>query len=41
LIFNTDFRSVYATVLDGWLAIPSEQVLGGKFQPLEMLLQPA
>jgi uncharacterized protein (DUF1501 family) len=39
LIFNTDFRSIYATLLDGWLAAPSENVLGGKFKPLEMLKQ--
>jgi uncharacterized protein (DUF1501 family) len=37
LIFNTDFRSVYATILDRWLATPSEQVLGAKFKPLELL----
>ena len=33
----TDFRSVYATLLDHWLRIPSEPVLGGKFAPLEFL----
>ncbi len=30
---HTDFRSVYATLLDRWLHIPSEPVLGGKFAP--------
>lgn len=33
----TDFRSVYATLLDRWLHIPSEPVLGGKFAPVEFL----
>jgi uncharacterized protein (DUF1501 family) len=27
----TDFRSVYATVLEKWLGTPSEPILGGKF----------
>ncbi|HXY60342.1 MAG TPA: DUF1501 domain-containing protein [Chthoniobacterales bacterium] len=31
LKFNTDFRSVYGTVLDRWLKAPSETVLGRKF----------
>ena len=30
----TDFRSVYATLLDSWLGIPSQPVLGGTFAPL-------
>ena len=34
---HTDFRRVYATVLDRWLGIDSEPVLGGKFQPLDVL----
>ena len=33
----TDFRSVYATLLDRWLRIPSEPVLGGKFAAAEFL----
>jgi len=33
----TDFRSVYATLLDRWLRIPSEPVLGGKFAPVDFL----
>jgi uncharacterized protein (DUF1501 family) len=32
-----DFRQVYATVLDGWLACPSQAVLGEKFRPLSVL----
>lgn len=31
LIFTTDFRSVYATVLDRWLGAPAAAVLGGSF----------
>lgn len=34
LQFSTDFRSVYATVLDRWLACPSGPVLKGKFDSL-------
>src|SRR3984893_11178533 len=34
LKFNTDFRSVYGTVLDKWLKAPSELVLGRKFPAL-------
>lgn len=37
LRFNTDFRRVYATVLDKWLAAPSTPVLGGQFEPLKFL----
>lgn len=36
LKFNVDFRSVYATVLDNWLAGTSEAVLGGKFPTLDL-----
>lgn len=31
LKYHTDFRSVYAALLDQWLGIPSEAVLGEKF----------
>jgi len=37
LTFSTDFRSVYATMLDGWMACPSEKVLGAKFATLPIL----
>jgi uncharacterized protein (DUF1501 family) len=30
--FQTDFRSVYARVLDGWLGANSVSVLGGDFR---------
>jgi len=37
LKFNTDFRSVYGTVLEQWLAAPSAAVLGRKFPPLPII----
>ncbi len=36
--FHTDFRRLYATVLERWLGIESQPILGGKFEPLERLL---
>jgi uncharacterized protein (DUF1501 family) len=35
--YTTDFRRVYATLLDRWLGCDSNVVLGGKFEPLELL----
>ena len=37
LKFNVDFRSVYATLLDQWLEIPSADVLSGRFQPIAFI----
>lgn len=37
LKYATDFRSVYATLLERWLHIPSDPVLGGKFEPAAFL----
>jgi uncharacterized protein (DUF1501 family) len=37
LKFNTDFRSVYGTVLDKWLKAPSQAVLGRKFPALSII----
>ena len=37
LKWHTDFRSVYATVLEGWLNVPSATVLGTSFSPLSFL----
>ncbi len=34
---NTDFRSLYATLLDQWLAVDSKTVLGSKFEHLQLL----
>lgn len=34
---HTDFRQVYATILDQWLGVPSRQVLGQAYSPVEVL----
>jgi uncharacterized protein (DUF1501 family) len=34
LIYNVDFRSVYATILNRWLKAPASKVLGRDFSPL-------
>jgi uncharacterized protein (DUF1501 family) len=33
---TTDFRAVYATILDDWLSLPSKPALGGEFAKLPM-----
>lgn len=38
LKFHTDFRQVYATALDRWLGFDSAAILGGRFQPLDVLV---
>jgi uncharacterized protein (DUF1501 family) len=37
LAFTTDFRQVYATVLERWLGRPSAAIVGGSFQTLTAL----
>lgn len=37
LKFSTDFRSVYATVLDHWLGVPNQSILGAKFEDLKFV----
>jgi uncharacterized protein (DUF1501 family) len=34
---HTDFRQVYAAVLDRWLGVPSRQVLGQEFRPADVI----
>ena len=34
--FTTDFRSVYATILEEWLGAPSKDILGQAFPMLGM-----
>jgi uncharacterized protein (DUF1501 family) len=34
--FTTDFRQVYASVLDQWLELPSRSALGSAFQPMDL-----
>ena len=36
LKFHTDFRSVYASILQQRLRLPAEQVLGAKYEPAEL-----
>jgi uncharacterized protein (DUF1501 family) len=37
LTFSTDFRQVYATMLDRWLGCPSAAVLGKNYSPLDVI----
>jgi uncharacterized protein (DUF1501 family) len=34
---HTDFRSLYAAVLDDWLGIPADPILGGHFEKVSIL----
>ncbi len=34
---SIDFRSVYSTVLDGWLNVPSAEILGRRFDAVELI----
>jgi uncharacterized protein (DUF1501 family) len=36
LKFHTDFRQVYAAILDRWLSVSSREVLGSDVQPVEI-----
>ena len=38
LRFTTDFRSVYASVLDRWVGVPADDILGTRYQRLDGLL---
>lgn len=35
-----DFRRIYATLLEGWLGLPSREALAGDYEPLPLLLEP-
>ncbi|HXA42787.1 MAG TPA: DUF1501 domain-containing protein [Candidatus Solibacter sp.] len=37
LPFQTDFRQVYATVLEGWLKVPADTVIPSSYQSLPLL----
>ena len=37
LLHHTDFRQVYATVMDQWLGVDSTKVLGGKYEHVNVL----
>jgi uncharacterized protein (DUF1501 family) len=36
LKFHTDFRQVYASVLDNWLGVNSKEVLGKEYKAVEL-----
>jgi uncharacterized protein (DUF1501 family) len=36
---STDFRRVYGSVLEGWLALPSQAALGSRFAPMPLFRQ--
>ncbi len=36
-VMTTDFRQVYATALDGWLGVPSQEILGSRFQAVPFI----
>jgi uncharacterized protein (DUF1501 family) len=35
--YATDFRSIYATVLERWLGRPSQKILSGNFDQLPII----
>jgi uncharacterized protein (DUF1501 family) len=37
LKFNTDFRSVYASVLEDWMGAPSDKILAGNYKKAKIL----
>lgn len=37
LIFHTDFRQVYTSLLDDWLGCPAKKTLGGEFSKLDVM----
>lgn len=37
LVHAVDFRSLYATALEGWWGVPSAGALGGRYAPLDVL----
>lgn len=41
LIFNTDFRQVYASLLDDWLGCSAPKILGKEFAKLDLFKKPS
>lgn len=37
LVYTTDFRAVYGTVVERWFGVDSQDVLGGRYEPLGFL----
>jgi uncharacterized protein (DUF1501 family) len=40
LVYSVDFRRAYATALERWLATPSREILGDRYEPLDVLRAP-
>jgi uncharacterized protein (DUF1501 family) len=38
-VFAIDFRRVYATVIERWLGLPSQEILGAPFEVMDLLAQ--
>jgi uncharacterized protein (DUF1501 family) len=32
-----DFRQLYATVIERWFGVPSQEILGAKYEPIGLL----
>jgi uncharacterized protein (DUF1501 family) len=41
LKYSTDFRSVYAAVLEDWMGAPSDKVLGKSYKKAQLLAKTA
>ena len=39
LRFHTDFRQVYAAILEDWLGCPSQEVLGAAYSPVDVIAE--
>ncbi|HNV98071.1 MAG TPA: DUF1501 domain-containing protein [Chitinophagales bacterium] len=37
LVYQTDFRHIYATILDKWLQVDAKTILGNDFKPMDFL----
>lgn len=37
IVFQTDFRHVYATIMDKWLSVDATAILGRQFKPMDFL----
>jgi uncharacterized protein (DUF1501 family) len=37
LRWNNDFRSTYATILDKWMGVDSQEILGGNYEHFDFI----
>ena len=37
MAYNNDFRGLYATVLDDWMGIDPNPILGGNYEQFDMI----